>query len=203
MGSGIAASRTEWSIDAVEEALIEGHELWRRSPGQGKWPFASDGPWHLAQGEVGDIAGDYSETLLHNKAGKELRVRKIDARPPRAPLDAAEVSQRDRVTGWLEQLPDPMSRAIVHQATLAMWRGEKRPPWKVIARAVSWPKGMDALSFAYRKALALIVCHLNGWPTRKARPLAETWRRYERWQQPKAPERAPFVVKSLDGEPES
>jgi hypothetical protein len=200
----MTAATSEWTIDRVEEEMVECHELWRRSPGAGKWPFAADGPWHLAQPEIGDVAGEYSETFVHTEAGKELRVRKVDSPPPRrVPLSRDEVDRRDRVTSWLEHLPDPMSRAIVHQATLAMWRGESRPPWKKIAGAVRWPKGLDALAFAYRKALALIVCHLNGWPKRKARAMAETWRRYERWQGEPTSERQPFVVKSLDGEPES
>ncbi|MEH6723219.1 MAG: hypothetical protein V7686_06835, partial [Qipengyuania sp.] len=52
------------TIDDLEERLVGVHALWLRSPGGGKWPFAGDGPWHLAQAEVGDIKGDYSETLV-------------------------------------------------------------------------------------------------------------------------------------------
>jgi hypothetical protein len=36
-----------WTFDAVEERLIEAMRLWWRSPGGGRWPFASDAPWHL------------------------------------------------------------------------------------------------------------------------------------------------------------
>src|SRR5688572_11217115 len=73
-------------VDALQEAFVRAHALERREPGGGKWPFAGDGPWHLIQPEVGDIAGDFSETLIHTDAGKELRVRKVESREPRTPL---------------------------------------------------------------------------------------------------------------------
>ena len=46
-----------WTFDLVREALVETIVLWRRSPGQGRWPFASDGPWHLMSREA--EKGDY------------------------------------------------------------------------------------------------------------------------------------------------
>ncbi|QZD87677.1 hypothetical protein [Qipengyuania psychrotolerans] len=82
------------TLEDLEERLIGVHELWRRSPGEARWPFAGDGPWHLAQGEVGDIKGDFSETLITTDAGKELLVRKIESRRPRTALDAREVGER-------------------------------------------------------------------------------------------------------------
>jgi hypothetical protein len=160
------------TIEEIEEALVACHELWRRSPGEGRWPFAGDGPWHLAQGEVGDVAGDYSETLIHTDAGKELRVRKVDARRPRCPLDAGEVALRDRVTAWLQRVPDPADRRAVWLATLALHREQGRVPWTAVARAIGWARTPAALALRYRRVLAALVCALNGWPSRRAKVLA-------------------------------
>ncbi len=162
--------------------MIGCHDLWWRSPGSGVSPFAGDGPWRLMLSEQGDMAGEVSTTVL-DTGSRLIDVIKIDtSRRPRTALDGSEVAERDRVTAWLELLAEPLDRVIVHRATLSLWRGEPRPPWKEIKRAILWPKGLDALAFAYRRSLALIVCHLNGWPARRARALAASERRYEPWQ---------------------
>ena len=46
-----------WTFDLVREALVEVLDMWRRSPGDGRSPFATDGPWHLMTRETD--AGDY------------------------------------------------------------------------------------------------------------------------------------------------
>jgi hypothetical protein len=38
----------------VQEDLVEVMQMWWRAPGGGKWPFASDGPWHLIRKEWED-----------------------------------------------------------------------------------------------------------------------------------------------------
>lgn len=147
------------------------HDLWRRSPGDGRWPFASDGPWYLAQAEVGDVKGDQSETLLTTEAGRELLVRKVDSIAPRSALDAGEVALRDRITGWLGLVPEPLLRRAVWRATGQLAAGEARVGWKALAAALHWTKTPDALARAYRRELALLLCKLNGWPARRARAL--------------------------------
>ena len=77
------------TVAALEERLVAVHSLWRRTPGDGASPFARDIPAHLMLREAGDVAGDFSETLLVNQSGKELLVRKVDARAPRAALSSA------------------------------------------------------------------------------------------------------------------
>ena len=169
--SGAQAS-VPGSIGEIEEAFVAVHALWRRSPGGGRWPYAGDGPWHLAQGEVGDIKGEYSETLIRTEAGKELQVRKIDAREPRTPLSAAEVDERDRVTGWLQSVQDDALRRCIWEASAALARGEGRVPWRAIALWLRWERTPNALKARYRLALGELVCRLNGWPMRRARVLA-------------------------------
>lgn len=159
------------SIEELEESLVAVHALWRRTPGAGRWPFAGDGPWHLAQGEVGDIKGDYSETLVETGTGKSMQVRKVESREPRAPLSAAEVDERDRVTGWLQSVRDPQLRRCLWEASAALARGEGRVPWQAIALWIGWKRTPNALKQAYARTLAGVVCELNGWPSRKARSL--------------------------------
>lgn len=152
------------------------HPPARRAPRCGRWPFAGDGPWYLAQGEVGDIKGDWSETLLEKEAGKLLAVRKIESRAPRAPLDAREMSERDRVTAWLGLVGDEQLRKAIWLASEALYRGDNGPggrvPWSGIARWVRWERTPNALKVRYRRALGEVLCVLNGWPSRRARELA-------------------------------
>ncbi|MBX7496776.1 hypothetical protein K3172_12995 [Qipengyuania sp. 6B39] len=165
-------SKVPSTIEDMEEAMVRVHALWRRSPGGGKWPFAGDGPWHLAQGEVGDIKGDWSETLIETDSGKQLPVRKVESREPRTPLSSAEVDERDRVTAWVGLVADEQLRKAVWLATEALARGEGRVPWTAIAAWVRWERTPNALKLRYRMALGAVVCGLNGWPSRRARVLA-------------------------------
>lgn len=164
------------SIEELEEAFVRLHALWRRSPGGGKWPYAGDGPWHLAQGEVGDIKGFWSTTLIQNDSGKLLEVRKVESPEPRSALDAAEVDERDRVTGWVGMVRDEQLRKVVWLVSEALARGDHGPggraPWSGIARMVRWDRTPNALKARYRTAMGEVVCVLNGWPARRARVLA-------------------------------
>lgn len=148
-------------VAEVEEALVECHELWRRSPGGGRWPFAGDAPWHLMQRSAheGDYGGDGQDAVSASER-------------PRPPLDAEEVAQRDRATAWLQLLPDEDDRRLVWLATAALHRGEGRVPWLAIKRWMRWERTPDALVHRYRKALAAIACHINGWPRRWVNRLA-------------------------------
>ncbi len=169
--SDIAA--TPRDLDELEEALVHLHALERRMPGGGRWPFAGDGPWHLIQGEVGDLASeaDWSETLIVTESGQELRVRKVDARAPRPPLDAGEVAEYERMRRWVMLAPAD-ARRIVWEATGHLHRGESRPQWGEMKREMAYPRTPRRMAQVYREALAVILCRLNGWPIRRARALA-------------------------------
>jgi len=163
---GVDSEDVPVTVAGLVERLIAVHGLWRRTPGNGPSPFASDGPWHLMLREVGDIVGHYSETLIETEAGKALMVRKVDQRAPRTPLRAAEVSERDRVTGWLGLLADPLDRKVVWLATAHLARGEDAPGWSEIKRVTGARLTPRSLAWRYDKALAQLVCLVNGVPVR-------------------------------------
>lgn len=166
-------------IEELQEAFIRCHALERRAPGGGRWPFAGDGPWHLAQGEVGDIAGDYSTTLLENEAGKLLEVRKLTTREPRSGLDSSEVDELERLRSWLRMVPlckEPLAldhnRKLVWLATEQLHKGEGRVRWKAIGHRINSPRTPDALALRYRRAMAEVVRKLNGWSKLQAKRMA-------------------------------
>lgn len=168
-----AVVRVPVTVRAMEEALVALHELWWRSPSSGgQSPWAKDGPWNLAQREVGDVAGHYSLTLITNEAGRELIVRKLDTPQPRTPLNAQEVTVRDVIGEWVARVPDAADRAMLTGATRMIWRGEGGIDWKVLRRQIGSTRSPDGLRMRYRKVLAEMVCRENGVPVRWARSLA-------------------------------
>ncbi|MGL5446562.1 MAG: hypothetical protein ACRDBL_04555 [Rhabdaerophilum sp.] len=175
VGAGFAVGsiwggEAPFTLLAMERALIELRELDWRAPGDGRSPFAKDGPWHLAQPEVGDVAGEYSETLLVNEAGKELQVRKLDSPRPRVPLRMAEVDRLEVLRGWLLLLPDESDRRVLWAASWHLWRGEAFD-WKAAAARIGWQRSVTRLAGRYREALAKLVCAVNGVPARHHRAL--------------------------------
>ncbi|MBB3034042.1 hypothetical protein [Alteriqipengyuania lutimaris] len=154
----IAAPST---LAEVEAALIDCQVLWWRSPGGTHWPFAGDAPWHLMQRSV--VAGDYGGEGVDGVAVE---------RAPRTALDAAEVSERDRVTAWLDLLEDPLDRQVVWMATARLQKGEACVPWSKIRRWAKSERTPRALEHRYLRGLALILCQLNGWPVNRARAIA-------------------------------
>lgn len=158
-------------VDELQECFVRAHELEAREPGGGKWPFAGDGPWNLIQGEVGDMAGDWSATLIETEAGKLLEVRKIDVRAPRPPLGTAEVAELARLRGWLGLVPEA-ERKLVWTATARLHAGEGRVPWKAVGRWLRLGRSPEGVAWLYRRALAIAVCRLNGWPEARAKRMA-------------------------------
>ncbi len=159
IGNSEQSAAVPCDIDALQEAFIRCHELERRMPGEGRWPFAGDGPWNLIQGEQGDYAGDGQDGVSSSAA-------------PRTPLDAAEVGEYQRIVGWMQMIDDPADRRMVWLATARLAAGEGRVPWTAVKRWIGSERSPDALVLRYRKALALVVCRLNGWPTRRAKAMA-------------------------------
>ena len=136
----------------VERELVEVLHLWRRSPGGGYWPFASDGPWHLVVRET--HAGDWDARGVDG-----------DAPPPRARgLTKAEVDRRDAVSGWLCYAPE-RDRALVVDVLWQLANGAKRPNYMALrslhrnrnGRAL----GADGLRKRYDRALSAIAQRLN------------------------------------------
>lgn len=170
---GLRLSRVP-TPEAMEAALAELRDLEWRAPAGGRSlavsPWAKDGPWHLAQREVGDIAGEYSETLIVNEAGRELLVRKLDTRRPRTPLRSIEVARLEELRGWLELLPEPLDTAIIWEASFHLWRGEPFD-WVRVKRRIGYPHTVQRLGRRYREAVCKLVCRVNGVPLRHHRAL--------------------------------
>ncbi len=165
-----------WGIGSVEEALIACHDLWWRTPGGGRWPYAGDGPWHLIQGEAGDYAGDGQDGVSSSAK-------------PRIGLDLAEVAVRERVSVWVPTLENADERIIVREALPYRARDE-RPGWKHMAQTIRfpvfddygdlvgtrrWARSYSNMGWHYYHGLACIACRLNGWSTRRARAMVARW----------------------------
>jgi hypothetical protein len=138
-----------WTFELVREALVEAAVLWRRSPGEGRWPFASDGPWHLmsrdAQSDYDARGGDLTEVKL---------------RP--LPLSRAEVDWRDQVTAWLMLVPSEADRRLLGICLDHHARGWKQLPWSDrIMPALGVKRGKAGLQKRYRSALRAIAEGLN------------------------------------------
>ncbi len=179
--NGLAVCSTSGAVApvtlvAMEDALAELRDLEWRAPSCGRSlavsPWAKDGPWHLAQREVGDIAGEYSETLIVNEAGKELLVRKLDSLPPRTPLRAVEMARLEQLRGWFELITDVMDARIIWAASFHLWRGEPID-WPAIRQRLAYPHSRERLGRRYREALAKLVCRVNGVPVRHHRLLLQ------------------------------
>ena len=127
----------------VEDRLIEAALLWRRSPGGGRWPFASDGPWHLVAAELYGPDVDKDAPIT-----------------PR-PLSRAEVGLRDEVSAWLEWIADAHSRRIVALAVDEQARSGQRVQWRRMLRTLGMARGVDGLRKRYDRALAGVVRELE------------------------------------------
>ena len=118
-----------WSFEAVEQAMIDAVLLWRRSPGGGRWPFASDGPWHLLTRET--RAGDYD---ARGGDGDQA-----DAPRP-LPLSRAEVEVRDSVSSWLEIVGE-RDRRLVALGIEEQARTGRRIDWMRMRGKMGVPLG--------------------------------------------------------------
>jgi hypothetical protein len=146
-----------WSFDLVREALVEAAVLWRRSPGDGRWPFASDGPWHLMSRDV--QAGDYDARGGFDTSS-DVAVRPM-------PLSRAEVEQRNRVSEWVLMVPAPDDRRLLALCLEFHSRGYTQLPWGRIMGRMGVRRGKDGLQKRYRAALRAIAEALNTAEIRK------------------------------------
>jgi hypothetical protein len=147
-----------WSFSLVEEKLVEAMQLWRRSPGGGSWPFASDGPWHLVQPD--DTGAARAEILLNaEREGKPA----VEA-PKRMPLTRDEVKERDEVSEWMRFAPE-RDRKLVAVVTDFYARGYKQIKWKkvrdVLIRSGEPSISARGLGMRYSRAITAIAKRLN------------------------------------------
>lgn len=152
-----------WTFAAVEERLIETMRLWRRSPGGGKWPFASDAPWQLmtrrTRIEAGGLKG--RELQLHMQAEDAEETRRWQGVERAGPLSRDDVARRDETTEWLTWVAED-SRRIVVLALIERAAGRKRTDWARIKRAVGVEVGNKGVYRRYTRAITGIAKRLNG-----------------------------------------
>lgn len=135
-------------FETVEAMLIEAWLLWRRSPGGGRWPFASDGPWD--QISRASDAGDYEGRMI----GEEI------AEPRSLPLSRAEVSQRDRVSQWLSLIEDEQARRLVC-LVVGVKALERDVRWPALLHPLGLRRGAGRLERRYNRAIAGLCVVLN------------------------------------------
>ncbi len=150
-----------WTFEEVQDRLIEAMHLWARSPGQGRWPFASDAPWHLltrqARLDAGRVKGMDMMRMLQEDDERETQQWQGRDRP--RPLSRAEVARRDEASEWLGVVP-AQDRRVVVLALIDIARG-RRVSWLRMRRHLGVELTGEALSYRYRKAIGTIAAHLN------------------------------------------
>jgi hypothetical protein len=140
---GASLTGAFWTFDMVEERLVEAVHLWRRSPGGGRSPFATDGPWQLVKAEF------YGPDV-----DKDAPIRPL-------PLRRREVAKRDEVSAWLLFVPE-RDRRLVVLAVTALASGFGQVPWMRLRKPMSVTLGADGLRMRYGRAIHTICKRLNG-----------------------------------------
>jgi hypothetical protein len=141
-----------WTFDMVEERLVEAVHLWRRSPGGGRSPYATDGPWELA---ASDLWGP--------DVDKDAPLRPL-------PLRRREVAARDEASAWLLFVPE-RDRRLVVLAVTALASGFSQVPWMRLRKPMGVPFGAHGLRKRYCRAIQSICNRINGG---NARVIAST-----------------------------
>lgn len=140
-----------WTFDLVREALVETAVLWRRSPGGGRWPFASDGPWHLMSRDA--QAGDYDARGGFDTSS-DVAVRPL-------PLGQDEVARRDVVSEWIRIVPTEADRRLLGVCIEFYARGYRQLPWGRIKRHMGLERGQAGLRKRFERAVGAIAESLN------------------------------------------
>jgi hypothetical protein len=138
-----------WTFDAVQAALVDAHDLWRRSPRVGHRPLKSCWPNEMVQRIDG---GD------HDARGGDM----VAPAPRPLPLSRAEVARRDAVSAWVAAyVPGDVNRRVVWLATAQMAGGRASVSWVMVQRRVRLERGRGALARRYERAIGAIVAALN------------------------------------------
>lgn len=140
-----------WTYDLVRDVLVETAALWVRSPGEGRSPFATDGPWALMLREV--AAGDYDARGGFDGSSA------VSLRP--LPLSREDVERRDRVSEWLLLVPDAFDRRLMAECLAWYARGYRQLPWARIMRRMGVERGQEGLKKRWQRAVSAIAVSLN------------------------------------------
>lgn len=150
-GSGDGAF---WSFKMVEQAMIDVIYLWRRSPGGGVWPFASDGPWHLVQAQAGD----------YDARGGDGVSSDVPLRP--LPLRLDEVAVRDARSEWISRFVAERDRRLVVMVLVLKAAGQT-VSWLRLRRRFGDQVGSHGLRKRYSRAITCICTGLNAAEIRR------------------------------------
>lgn len=156
-GDGSGAGKVPSFAD-VERQMVEAMELWQRTPGEGRWPFAGDGPWHLVTPDASE-AGRAEFVLNAEREGKAAA-----EAPRRLPLSLEEVRRRDAISEWLRLAPE-QDRRLVTLVLARYARGDKQIKWKRIREQLirSGEPAISArgLGMRYSRAITAIARSLK------------------------------------------
>jgi hypothetical protein len=151
-----------WTYEAVLERLVEALRLWWRSPGEGRWPFASDAPWHLMTrrtriAEAGLRGMDLQRRL---QAEDDEEAKRMEGRDDRGPLTRDDVARRDEATEWLGWIA-PDSRKVVVAALAQLAAGRTNVDWARVKRTVGAEAGNKGVYRRFSRAVHGVVERLN------------------------------------------
>jgi hypothetical protein len=151
-----------WTFEAVEERLIEAMRLWWRSPGQGRWPFALDAPWHLMTrrtriAEAGLKGMDIQRRL---QAEDDEEGKRMEGRERRGSLSRPEVALRDETTEWLGWVATD-ARKVVVAAIAQRATGRNNVNWRRIKAALGVEIKPRGVYRRYTTAITAIAKRLN------------------------------------------
>lgn len=148
-----------WS--EVEAALVEAVRMLRRLPGEGRMPFATDGPWHLIS-RRNRAEGDL-QAWLQEREAEAVREERNRARA--AGLTAEEVTCMEATLSWLEHVAE-RDRKLVVLALQQLASGAARVRWSAIRRdlvssGLAAEVGDRALGMRYSRSLRGIAARLS------------------------------------------
>jgi hypothetical protein len=137
--------------------------LWWRSPGEGRWPFAGDAPWHLMTRRTrlgeGLIKGMDITRLLQEDDAEETR--RWQGRERRGPLSREEIARRDEATEWLTWI-EADSRKVVVSACAQIAAGRTNIDWRRVRRSLGREMSRQGLYKRHAVAIHAIAKRLNG-----------------------------------------
>lgn len=143
-----------WTFEAVEARLVEALHLWRRSPGGGGWPFATDAPWHLMR-RVNEVGQGFE---FYDARGKDLNSSDIAIRP--LPLSIDEVGERDEASEWLGRFVTERDRRLVVHVLVVKAAG-RTVSWLRLRKRFGHQVGAHGLRKRYARAINCICIGLN------------------------------------------
>jgi hypothetical protein len=147
-GSDDRAEPVFYSFAIVQEALVDVHDLWRRTPRVGHRALTSSWPNEMLQRAD---AGDYD-----GRGGDMVAVV-----PRPLPLTRAEVARRDAVSAWVEHVTGDDNRRIVWAATRQLAAGFSQVSWRKVAFDLRMTGRRGVLSSRYSWSITAICAALN------------------------------------------